>query len=225
MGAVLGDELGFAAGVMISPLPIIAMILILATPRGRMSGLVFAAGWLVGLSALGAITLAISGGAGASANGQPATWVGVLKLVIGLLLVLLALQQWRHRPKDASQAELPKWMAAIDRFTPVKILGLSLVLSAANAKNAGLTIAAAAAISSSGIPNGQQIAVLAMFVLIGSLGILIPLAVFLIAGERARNTLSSWKAWAALHNAAIMTVLFTVLGMKLLGDGIGILTS
>ncbi|GID91178.1 GAP family protein [Amorphoplanes digitatis] len=225
MGAVLGDELGFAAGVMISPLPIIAMILILATPRGRMSGLVFAAGWLVGLSALGAITLVLSGGAGASGNGQPADWVGVLKLVIGLLLLLLGLQQWRHRPRDASQAELPKWMAAIDRFTPVKILGLSLVLSAANAKNAGLTIAAAAAISSSGIPTDQQIAVLTMFVLIGSLGILIPLVVFLIAGERARNTLSSWKNWAALHNAAIMTVLFVVLGMKLLGDGIGILIS
>ncbi|MEU7908917.1 GAP family protein [Actinoplanes sp. NPDC049118] len=223
MGAVLGDELGFAAGVMISPLPIIAMILILATPRGRLSGLVFAAGWLVGLSALGALTLAIANPEGASENGQPATWVGVLKLVIGLLLVLLALQQWRHRPKDSSQAELPRWMAAIDQFTPVKIAGLALVLSAANAKNAGLTIAASAAISASGIPGGQQIVVLAMFVLIGSLGILIPLVVFLVAGERARNTLSSWKSWAALHNAAIMTVLFTVLGMKLLGDGIGIL--
>ncbi|MCU7729886.1 GAP family protein [Actinoplanes sp. KI2] len=190
-----------------------------------MSGLVFAAGWLVGLAGLGAITLAITGGAGASENGKPADWVGVLKLVIGLLLVLLALQQWRHRPTDTSQAELPKWMAAIDHFNAVKILGLSLVLSAANAKNAGLTIAAAAAISSAGVSTDKQVAGLAIFALIGSPGTLIPLAVFLIAGERAKNTLSSWKTWAAQHNAAIMTVLFTVLGMKLLGDGIDILIS
>jgi hypothetical protein len=223
MGAVLGHELGNAAGVMISPLPIIAMILILATPGGRLSGSVFAAGWLVGLSALGAVTLAVSGPAGASKNGQPADWVGGLKFVIGVLLVLLGLRLWHRRPKDVTQAELPTWMAAIDHFTPVKICGLALVLSAANAKNAGLTIAAAAGISSSGVPTGQQIAALAAFVLIGSLGILTPLAVFLIAGERARNTLTSWKTWAAQHNAAIMAVLFFVLGMKLLGEGIEIL--
>lgn len=38
MGKVVGDVLGLAAGVAISPLPIIAIILILATPRGRLNG-------------------------------------------------------------------------------------------------------------------------------------------------------------------------------------------
>ncbi|MFH8735088.1 MULTISPECIES: GAP family protein [unclassified Streptomyces] len=55
MGAVLGDVLGFAAAVAISPLPIIAIILILATPRGRLNGPLFTVGWILGLSALGAV--------------------------------------------------------------------------------------------------------------------------------------------------------------------------
>jgi hypothetical protein len=224
MGKVLGDVLGYAAGVLISPLPIIAMILILATPRGRLSGSVFAIGWLVGLSGLGAVMLAVGGSGGASSHGQPATWVGGLKLGLGVLLALFGVRLWHRRPRDVSQAKLPKWMAALDRFTPVKIFGIALVLSAGNIKNAAFTIAACASISSSGIPVGQQIGALALFVVIASLGLLAPLAVFLVAGERAQSTLDGWKSWAAQHNTAVMAVLCFVIGLKLLGDGITVLT-
>ncbi|MEU3862703.1 GAP family protein [Streptomyces sp. NPDC028722] len=112
--------------------------------------------------------------------------------------------------------------AAIDRFTPLKILGLGLALSAANAKNAPLTIAAGASISSAGIPVPQQIETLAIFVIIASEGILAPLAVYLLMGDRAKSVLSNWRDWATRHNVAVMAVLFFVLGLKLLGDGIGI---
>jgi len=225
VGKALGDVLGLAAGVAISPLPIVAIILILATPRGRLNGTLFLTGWVAGLSILGAAVLAIGGPAGTGTHHQPATWTGVLKIGLGVLLVLLGARQWHHRPADTSLAHLPRWMAAIDHLTPIKILGLGLVLSAANLKNAPLTIAAAASISSAGLPAGQQIASMAVFVTIGSLGLLTPLAIFLIKGEQARTLLGDWKNWAARHNAAVMAALFFVLGMKLLGDGIGILTA
>lgn len=151
--------------------------------------------------------------------------MGALKLALGLLLVLFGARQWHRRPKDPSQAHLPKWMGAIDRLTPVKVFALGLALSALNAKNAPLTIAAGAAIGSAGMPVGQQIASLAIFVLIATLGLLAPLGVFLLGGERAKNTLGNWKDWAAQHNVAVMAVLFFVIGLKLLGDGISILTS
>ncbi|MFI6492854.1 GAP family protein [Streptomyces sp. NPDC050564] len=224
MGQVLGDVLGFAAAVAVSPLPIIAMILVLATPRGRLNGLLFAAGWVLGLSALGGVVLAIVGPGGTSANSQPASWVGGLKLALGVLLALFGLWQWRRRPKDASQAQLPKWMATLDRLTPLKVFALAVALAALNAKNAPLTIAAGASIASAGLPVGQQIASLAVFVVIGSLGLLVPLGVFLMGGDRAKTTLGNWKDWAAQHNVAVMAVLFFVLGLKLIGDGIGILT-
>lgn len=60
MGAVLGDVLGFAAAVAVSPLPIIAIILILATPRGRLNGILFTVDWTRGLSALGAVIPAVA---------------------------------------------------------------------------------------------------------------------------------------------------------------------
>ncbi|MFF5860433.1 GAP family protein [Streptomyces sp. NPDC012751] len=225
MEKVLGDVLGFAAGVAVSPLPIIAVILILATPRGRLNGVLFSVGWIVGLAVPGAVTLAIASPAGASAHKHPATWVGALKLALGLFLVLFGARQWHRRPRDPSQARLPKWMDAIDRLSLLKVFGLGTALAALNAKNAPLTIAAGAAIGSAGLPVGQQIGSLAIFVVIASLGLLAPLCVFLLGGERARSTLGDWKDWAARHNVAVMAVLFFVLGLKLLGDGISVLAS
>ncbi|MFF0628741.1 GAP family protein [Streptomyces sp. NPDC004296] len=162
---------------------------------------------------------------GAFGHKQPATWGGALKLALGLLLVLFGARQWRHRPTDPSQAQLPKWMAAIDRFTPPKILGLGAALSAANAQNAPLTLAAGASISSAGIPVAQQVGALVVFVLVASVGVLAPLAVYLFMGERAQRVLGNWRNWAAQHNTVVMAVLFFVLGLKLLGDGISILAS
>ncbi|MYU02568.1 GAP family protein [Streptomyces sp. SID8366] len=225
MGHVLGDVLGVAAAVAVSPLPIIAVILILATPRGRLNGILFTFGWILGLSALGAVMLVIASPAGASSHGHPAAWAGALKLALGLFLLLFGARRWHRRPRDPSQARLPKWMGAIDRLTPVKVFALGLALAALNAKNAPLTIAAGATIGSAGLPVGQEIASLAVFVVIATCGLLAPLAVFLLGGERAKATLGNWKEWAAQHNVAVMAVLFFVLGLKLFGDGISILVS
>jgi uncharacterized membrane protein len=97
------------------------------------------------------------------------------------------------------------------------------LLSAINPKNGGLTIAAAASIAGAGLAGGEQAAALAVFVLVGSAGVLAPLVLYLVAGEGAARTLESWKAWAGVHNAAIMAVLFLVFGLKLVGDGIAVL--
>jgi len=225
LGHAVDGVLAEAAAVAVSPIAIVAIIVILATSRGRLNGPLFTLGWLLGLAGLGAIMLAVGGPGGAAAHHHPATWVGALKLALGVLLVLFGCRQWRRRPKDPSDAHLPSWMAAIDRFTPPKILGLGLALSAANAKNVPVTIAAGASISGAGIPVPQQIATLAIFVIIASLGVLAPLAVYLIMGERAKHVLGNWREWAARHNTAVMAVLFFVIGLKLIGDGISVLAT
>lgn len=223
MGAAIGDVLGLAAGVAVSPLPIVAMILVLATPRGRVNGIVFGLGWVLGLAVLGAVVLALAGPADASDGGEPAAWTGWLKLLLGVLALLLAVRQWRGRPAPGSEPQMPRWMASIDRLKPGGALGLGALLSAVNPKNGGLTIAAAATIAGTGLAGGEQAVVLAVFVLIGSAGVLAPLIVYLVAGEGAARTLDSWKAWAATHNAAVMAVLFLVFGFKLVGDGLAVL--
>ena len=135
----------------------------------------------------------------------------------------LAARQWRGRPAAGAEPEMPRWMAGLDRMGPGGAFGLGALLSAANPKNGGLTIAAAASIAGAGLAGGEQAVALAIFVLIGSAGVLAPLVLYLTTGERAARTLDAWKDWAGAHNAAIMAVLFLVFGLKLIGDGIAVL--
>ena len=120
---------------------------------------------------------------------------------------------------------MPKWMQAIDTFTTGKSLGFGVVLSGVNPKNLALTIAAATAIAQTGISGGEGAGALAIFILIGSLSILTPVAIYFALGARAATILEELKNWMAVHNAAIMTVLLLVLGAKLIGDGIAGLSS
>ena len=220
MSEAIGQVLPFAVGVAISPLPIVAVVLMLATPRAGINGPVFVAGWIVGLTVLGGIMLAVSSGAGASKAGEPATWVSLLQLVLGLLLVLFAVRQWRHRPRGDEPAELPKLLQTIDTFTPGKAFITAAALAAVNPKNLLLTVGAAAAIAQTGIDTVEQVIALEVFVVIGTLGVGAPVAIYFALGERSAKLLGELRTWLAAHNAAIMAVLLLVIGAKLLGDGI-----
>ena len=165
----------------------------LATPRARANGLAFVVGWIAGLSVLGTIVLLASSGAGATDAGAPADWVSWLKLVLGLLMLLFAVKQWRGRPRGDEQAELPKWMQTIDKFTAGRSAGFGALLSSVNPKNLLISIAAAAAIAQTGIPGGQQAIALAVFVLIGTLGVGTPVVLYLVLGERSKHMLDELK--------------------------------
>jgi len=107
MGQAIGQWLPTAIGIALSPLPIVAVVLMLVTPRGRTNGPAFILGWWIGLAIVGAIVLSVAGGDGAASNGEPATWVNALKLVLGLLLLLVAAMQWRRRPHEGRRRPLP----------------------------------------------------------------------------------------------------------------------
>lgn len=192
----------------------------LTTPRARTNGPAFVLGWLLGLGVVGAVVLALAGPGGASENGQPATWVSWLKLLLGVLLLLVAARQFRGRPHQGEEAPLPKWMGAIDRFTPPQALGGGAVLAGANPKNLLLAVGGAAAIAQTGIPGGQQAIAYAVFAVVGTLGVGAPVGIYLGMGKRSAELLGRLKDWMGQHNAVIMAVLCLVIGVKLLGDAI-----
>lgn len=165
--------------------------------------------------------LALAGPTDASEQGRPATWVSILKLVLGVLLLIVALRQWRRRPSESSEVAVPKWMGAIDRFTAGKALAVGAVLSGANPKNLLLAIAAGAAIAQTGIGGGQQAIAYAVFAIIGTLSVATPVILFFALGERSGPLLDGLKTWMSRHNTAIMAVLCLVIGMKLIGAAIG----
>jgi threonine/homoserine/homoserine lactone efflux protein len=221
----IGQILSLGVGVSLSPLPIIGVVLMLATPRARSNSLAFLGGWLVGLAVVGTIVLLVSSGAEASEGGAPADWVGWLKIVLGVLLLGVALKQWRGRPRPGEEAAMPGWMRAIDTFEPPKAAGLAALLSAVNPKNLLLVVGAGAAIAQTGASGGSQAVALAAFVLIGTIGPGAPVAIYFAMGERSKRLLDELKDWMSHNNTAIMAVICLVIAAKLIGDGITALSA
>jgi threonine/homoserine/homoserine lactone efflux protein len=220
MGNAIGQVLPLAIGVALSPLPIIAVVLMLVTTKGRVNGPAFVIGWLVGLAVVGAIVLLVAGPTNASQDSQPATWVNWLKLLLGAGALLIAVKQWQGRPHKGEQAESPKWMSAIDGFTPPKSVGAGALLAGANPKNLLLSVAAAASIASTGISGTDQAVAYAVFALIGTIGVGAPVVIYFAMGDRSGPLLDRLKAWMGANNAVIMVVLLLVIGAKLIGDAI-----
>ena len=224
MGEAIGQSLPLAIGVALSPVPIIAVVLMLTTSRARANGPAFVLGWLLGLGVVGAVVLALAGPGEASESGQPATWVSWVKLLLGVLLLLIAARQFRGRPREGEEAPLPKWMGAIERFKAGAALGGGAALAGANPKNLLLAIGGAAAIAQTGIAGGQQVIAYAVFAVIGTLGVAAPVVIYFAMGRRSAEVLGRLKDWMGDNNAVIMAVLCLVIGMKLIGDGISGLT-
>jgi threonine/homoserine/homoserine lactone efflux protein len=225
MGKAIGQVLVFGVGVALSPIPIIAVVLMLATPKGRVNGPAFLLGWVLGLAIVGTALLFAASGAGASTNAAPAEWVSIVVTVLGILLLLVAVRQWRGRPRGDTQPELPSWMKTIDTFTPARASGIAVVLSAVNPKNLLLIVGAAAAIAQTGASTGDQAVALAVFVLLGALGPGIPVAIYFLMADRATVILENLRGWMVRENGTIMAVLCLIIGVKLIGDGISALAA
>ncbi len=220
MGNVIGNILPSAIGVAISPVPIIAVILMLFSQRARSNGSAFLLGWVLALAVVGSIVLVLANLGKISAGGTPSTLAYVLKLLLGLLFLLLAIRQWRSRPKEGEEPHMPKWMASIDKITAGRAFGLSALLAGVNPKNLGLALAAALSIAQAGLSGAQPWIALAVFVILASLTVAAPVLYYLFAGQSAEKMLNSWKAWLVANNATVMFILFLILGAKLIGDGL-----
>ncbi|MGH3269260.1 MAG: GAP family protein [Trebonia sp.] len=225
VGAAIGGALPFAVGVALSPIPIVAVVLMLTTQRARLNGAVFIAGWLAGLAAVGAIALSIAGPADASSSGAPATWVSWLKVALGAVLLLVAALQFRNRPRNGDRVELPKWITRVNEVKPLQAAGLGVVMGGLNPKNLLLGVAAAAAIAQTGVSGGEQAIAYLVFTLVGTLGVGTPVGIYFAMGARSEKPLSELKDWMAQNNAVIMAVICVLIGVKLIGDAIGGLTA
>lgn len=220
MGAVIGEILPLALGVAVSPIPIIAAILMLLSPRARVTSVGFLLGWVLGIVvAVTVFTLLSSVLPDGDDSSKPVQ--GVIQLILGAGLLLLALRQWRGRPHGGEEPAMPKWMQAIDKVTFPVAFGLGFLLSAINPKNLLMAAGAGVDIGSAGLETGEIVLVIAVFTVVAASTVLVPVVGYLIAADRLRATLDALRVWLAKENAVIMAVLLLVIGVSLIGKGIG----
>ena len=114
------------------PPAIVAVILILTTPRARTNGPAFLGGWLLALAVVGGVALAATNAAESADSDGPRTIVALVKVALGLVMLFPAWRGFRSRPGPGDAAPLPKWMAALVRFAPGRSLAVGALSGASS---------------------------------------------------------------------------------------------
>ena len=185
MGQAIGGSLPLAVGIALSPIPIIAVVLMLTSRRAKVNGPAFVLGWLVGLGIVGAIVLAVAGRAG-PASPAPRHWVSWVKIVLGALLLLVAARQFQEQTADRPAAH-----AQVDGHDRQDHSARGVRPGRRHVRrqpqNLLLAVAGAAAIAGTGISGGQQAIAYLIFALIGTLGVGIPVGIYFAMGKRSEE--------------------------------------
>ena len=218
LGEAIGGLLPSAIAVALSPIPIVGVVLVLATPRARSSGAAFAAGWVFGLAALSTIVVLALGSGVDSGTETGIEW---FKVAVGVLFLLMAAKQWAKRPKEGEVVEVPKWIEQVETITVPRAAVLGAALSGANPKNLALTLTAAASISEAGLDLTETTLAIVVYVVLGSITVAGSVLFYLLDADRAARPLAVIGRFMGDNNAVIMMVILLLLGAKLLGDGLG----
>ena len=173
-------------------------------------------GWTLSTFLVGVVIVFFFGGYDFSTTGSPNTAACVVQVLLGVLLLLAAVRFWGRRPARTGKVpKEPGWMARIG-----KMRALWAFLIGAFWINTALVVAAAVDTLRANLPDGESIAVLAVFALVTASvqGALILYAY--LAPERAAVGLGRIREWIARNQEAALAVVAFVLAIWLATKGI-----
>ena len=214
------ELLPLAAVIAISPVPILAVIMMLLTDRARANPLAFLAGWICILIVL--VTGALLSGVD-SVSTTPSKTVAVVFVVVAVGLIALAIHEWRRRPRKGEPQRIEPWTKFLHTVTPPRAFALGVGLVIVAVKDLLSALQAGALIDDASFSLGQQIVAVVFFVLVSSLLIIIPIAVAAAFGERALPTLHRWRHWLERHGRLVLACLFALIALLLLLQGLSVL--
>lgn len=220
MTSVTLELLPVAIAAALTPTAILAVILILFSQKARRNGAAFLAGWYLGLLVLSWVIVAGLARLGlfSSLLGGYSLSAGFL-VVLGLLLLLVAIQQWRTRPRAETPIAEPAWFDRINTLGPGHSFGIGAALASITPKMILLTLAAAVIIGQTTSTPRDRVMADLFYATLASLPVAVPVALFIARGERARASFLRWKVWLLRNNNALMAAVSLLMGLALVAAG------
>jgi hypothetical protein len=156
-----------------------------------------------------------------SSSETPPTWVAIIDVVAGALLLLYVVRALR-RPRDPKRtADTVEKMSALASSPAIAIVAAGATL----ANPGGFIPIALKDISQLNPSAGEYIVLWLAFALISLLPLLAALLSLLVAREWATATLRRARTWLELHARTLAAVIIVLLAAALLRNGIVGLTS
>lgn len=213
MGEVIGGVVSLGLGVAVSPLPIVAVFMILASSRAT-TGLWFLVGRVLALVVITALLApfadAIDDAAGST------TPAAIARLALGVGLLVWGAVSLLTRPRVAQPAELPLWMRAIEALSGAGAFRIGFLVTVVNLKEVALTAAAGLMIGGAMLDAGSMIVAGAVFLAVATASVVLPLLARILLGDRITPTLTTVRDRLVRHNATIVAVVLLVIGILLI---------
>ena len=206
---------------MLEPATLLASVLVLViSQRPLRTGSLFYVGGLGVTLLIGVIAAFVLGNVAASHTSTPKTWVSVVTVLAGALLLLYVLRLF-FRPGDSGQtAGVAERMNKIAAAPALAIIAAGAVLA-----NPGIfMLLAAKSISQLDTTTAQYVLDWALFALVALLPLATALLMLLIAPGFTNPRLITTRGWVERHARTIIAVVLLGLAASLLRDGITGLT-
>jgi hypothetical protein len=218
MAAVMVDLIPLILGSAIVPIQIIIALFLLRGERGVLKATAFVAGMATARIVQGVVFGLIFSSKQDTGDGGGGIITSVLLLMLGVLLWITAIKQYRK--EDDPDAPPPKWMKMFDSVTPVKAFGFGTLLILISAKLWAFTLSALATIGAAPLSQAENVITFLLFVLLAGSLMLIPIVTSLIAPAWSKTNLERLGVWLARNNRAIVIVIAVLFGTFFLWRGI-----
>ena len=148
----------------------------------------------------------------------PRLIVSTLLMIVGILLLVTALRQWRKQ--DDPDAPTPQWMSAISGLSVLKAIGAGAIFPIIAVKQWVFTLSAIGVIGEIGRGGLADVGAYLFFVFATQTLVFTPTLAFAVAPHRTAKSLQATQAWLERNNRAIVIVMSLVFGVWFLFKGI-----
>lgn len=201
-----------ALGLAIQPWAILAAVVLVSAQRGVAKALAFLIGWMLALAAIGYLGVLLHPQVAKRQGSTPAA-LYVVDVCAGLVLVAWLVWQWRRGPVPVTSQ--PGWITRVDTMGPLVALGLGVFLP-----NYLFVAAAVNQMLEIHLDTAQLAAAVAMFVLVASLGVAVPLILIVVTPRHATRVNGTARTWLVAHTRVVTLSIGWLIAVVLLVKGL-----
>lgn len=207
-----------------SPLALGATLAVLKSNQPRINGVAYAIGFLAAQAAVVLLAFAIGDASFGEPKNNHETFVSLLALAVGIALLATAVHvrspNREPRPHRPMGPRTKAMLTRLSQLSPGAALGTGIALGIGGPKRLGITLLVAATISAAALGNASEISLVTVYVLVATMLVWAPVALFVLFGERATNWFNDAQAWATQHQQPLTYYPSLIVGVALIVDGI-----
>jgi hypothetical protein len=203
------------AAIALEPIPLTAFILILASKRGVRKGAAFVFGWFVSLGIVVSVTVLATGNNPPKPSTAPSLGALAVKIALGVVLLLIALRQYRRMGQPKKPKKPPKWQAGVDSMSPWYAMALAPLT-----QPWGLIAAGAATVVQAKLSAWEDYLALVYFCLLASASYLLMEIYGAIRPDQTQDLLLRLRRWIDSHTDQLIVWVSLVAGCWLIGKSI-----